>query len=114
MFLCHQVEIISRFPHERHRDLCLAETLHLAETGNIQEGSLTLTWPDRSLTLICFPYSTWNLNYCTVLVSQSCPVLCDPTNWGLPGSSVHEIVQARILERVAITFSTLHSSPHFF
>ena len=107
MFVCHQVEIISRLPHKRQR-----EGWHLAETGNIQEGSLTLMWPDQSVTLICFPYSSWNLNYCTVLVAQSCPVLCDPVNWGLPGSSVHEILQARILEQVALTFSTLHSSPH--
>ena len=31
---------------------------------------------------------------------QSCPALCDPMNCGLPGSSVHEILQARILEGV--------------
>ena len=35
-----------------------------------------------------------------VLVSQSCPPVC-----GLPGSSVHEILQARIQEWVAISFS---------
>jgi len=29
---------------------------------------------------------------------------CDPMNWGLPGSSVHGILQARILEWVAISF----------
>ena len=37
--------------------------------------------------------------------SQSCPTLCDPTDCSLPGSSVHEILQARILEWVAISFS---------
>ena len=38
-----------------------------------------------------------------VLVSdaQSCPTLCDPMDCSLPGSSVHEILQARILEWVA-------------
>ena len=40
-----------------------------------------------------------------VLVAQSCPTLCDPMDCNLPGSSVHEILQARILERVAIPFS---------
>ena len=29
---------------------------------------------------------------------QSCPTLCDPMNYGPPGSSVHGILQARILE----------------
>ena len=29
---------------------------------------------------------------------QSCPTLCDPTEGGLPGSAIHGIFQARILE----------------
>ena len=36
---------------------------------------------------------------------QSCPTLCDPTDCSLPGSSVHGIFQASILEWVAISFS---------
>ena len=40
-----------------------------------------------------------------MLVTQSCPTLCDPMDFSLPGSSVHEILQARILEWVAILFS---------
>ena len=39
--------------------------------------------------------------------AQSCPILCDPVDCSLPGSSVHEISQARILEWVAISFSGL-------
>ena len=38
-------------------------------------------------------------------VFQSCPTLCDPVDCSLPGSSVHGIFQARILEWVAISFS---------
>ena len=38
-------------------------------------------------------------------VAQSCPTLSDPTDGNLPGSSVHGILQARILEWVVITFS---------
>ena len=38
-------------------------------------------------------------------VAQSCPTLRDPMNCSLPGSSVHGIFQARVLERVAIAFS---------
>ena len=37
--------------------------------------------------------------------AQSCPTLCDPMDCSLPGSSVHGIFQARILERAAIFFS---------
>ena len=35
-------------------------------------------------------------------VAKSCPILCDTMNCSLPGSSVHGIFQARILEWVAI------------
>ena len=38
-------------------------------------------------------------------VSQSCPTLSDPMDWSLPGSSVHGIFQARVLEWGAIAFS---------
>ena len=38
-------------------------------------------------------------------VNQSCPTLCDPMDCSPPGSSVHGILQARILEWVAIPFS---------
>ena len=40
-----------------------------------------------------------------MLVPQSCPTLCNPMDCSLPGSSVHENSQARILEWVAIPFS---------
>ena len=35
-------------------------------------------------------------------VAQSCPTLCDPTDCRLPGSSVHGIFQARVLEWTAV------------
>ena len=38
-------------------------------------------------------------------VAQSCPTLCDPMDSSPPGSSVHEILQGRILEWVAFPFS---------
>ena len=38
-------------------------------------------------------------------VAQSCPTLRDPTDCSLPGSSVHGIFQARVLEWGAIDFS---------
>ena len=40
-----------------------------------------------------------------VLVAQSCPALCESMDYSPPGSSVHGILQARILEWVAIPFS---------
>ena len=41
-----------------------------------------------------------------VVVAQVCPLLCDPMVYSPPGSSVHGISQARILEWVAISFSS--------
>ena len=45
------------------------------------------------------------------LIIKSCPTLCDPMDYSLPGSSVHGILQARILEWVAISFSRGSSQP---
>ena len=45
--------------------------------------------------------------YCVHTKSlQSCPTLCDPIDCSSPGSSVHGILQARILEWVAISSSS--------
>ena len=44
-------------------------------------------------------------------VAQSCPTLCNPMNSSLPGSAVHGIFQARILEWGAISFSRGTSQP---
>ena len=42
-------------------------------------------------------------------VAQSCPTPSDPMDCSLPGSSVHGIFQARVLEWGAIAFSVKHS-----
>ena len=46
-----------------------------------------------------------------MLVTQSCPTLCHSLDCSLPGSSVHGILQARILEWVAMPFSRGSSRP---
>ena len=46
-----------------------------------------------------------------VLVPQLCPTVCDPMDCRSPGSSVHGILQARILEWVAMPFSRGSSQP---
>ena len=47
---------------------------------------------------------------CVYLVIQSCPTLCDPVDCA-PGSFIHGILQVRILEWVAITFSRESTQP---
>ena len=46
-----------------------------------------------------------------VSIIQSCPILCNSMDCSLPGSSVHGILQARILEWVAILFFRGSSQP---
>ena len=43
-------------------------------------------------------------------VTQSCPTPSDPMDCSLPGSSIHGIFQARVLEWGAIAFSDQHMS----
>ena len=45
------------------------------------------------------------------LVAWLCPTLCEPMDCSQPGSSVHGILQARILEWVAFPFSRVSSQP---
>ena len=71
-----------------------------------------------------FPLKLWEKMYLTlfivtiitllcvcVLVTQSCPTLCNPMDCRPPGSSVHGILQARILEWVAMPSSRGSSPP---
>ena len=55
----------------------------------------------------------WELDYkeSESEVAQSCLTLCDPKDCSLPSFSVHRIFQARVLDRVAISFSRGSSRP---
>ena len=48
---------------------------------------------------------------CVCLISRVSMTLCNPMDYSLPGSSVHGIFQARILEQVAISYSSGASWP---
>ena len=64
--------------------------------SSCQPGSLP------PLCLPSLPPTAHSAYVVVVLVTQLCPTLCDPMDCSLPGSSVHGILQARILEWVAI------------
>ena len=49
--------------------------------------------------------------FCFLLVAQWCQTLCDPLDCSPPGSSVHGILQARIMEWVAMPSSRGSSQP---
>ena len=50
------------------------------------------------------------MNVVVLLVTQLCPTLCDPVDCSLPGSPVHGILQARILEWVAMRIYSVKKS----
>ena len=54
--------------------------------------------------------AVWRL-YMSAQLLKLCLTLCDPMDCSLPGSSVHGIIQARILERFAMPFSWGSSHP---
>ena len=47
----------------------------------------------------------YSLKYKLAKSLQSCPTLCDPVDGSPPGSCIHGILQARVLEWVAIAIS---------
>ena len=54
---------------------------------------------------------SWEIHCVCVLVTQSCPTLCEPLDCIPPGFYVHGILQARILEWIGIPFSRGSSHP---
>ena len=59
-------------------------------------------------------WTTWEFQYMYILCAnllQWCPTLCSPVDCSLPGSSVHGIFQAWILEWVVISFFKGSSQP---
>ena len=54
---------------------------------------------------ICMYIYMYIYSVVKISVTQSCPTLCNTMDYSPPGSSVHGILQARILEWVAILFS---------
>ena len=62
--------------------------------------------------LVFWPWGLWDLSsQKSMLVAQSCLTLCDPMDCSPPGSSVHGILLARILEWLVIPFSRGYSWP---
>ena len=71
-----------------------------------QAGSSPLVPPGKSHLHLMggkLNYRRWVSEW-VIIVAQSCPTLCNPMDWSPPGSSVYGILQAGILEWVAISF----------
>ena len=89
-------------------DYYLYVRFHLCEASRTGQSVETQSCDYRGC-LMGIPLR-WKKMFCC-LVTKSCLTLCDPMDCSPPGSSVHRISQARILERVAIFFSRQSSGP---
>ena len=71
----------------------------------VEPGGLYNSWGHKSWTRLRRLTQEPSSGLCVCSVSKSCQTLCDPMDYSPPGSSVHGIFQARILEWVAVSFS---------
>ena len=87
---------------------CLLRNLYAGQEATVRTRYGTTDWfkTGKAVWQGCiFKLNIFKLNAEWNEVSQSYWTLCDPIDCSLPGSSVHGIFQARILEWVAISFS---------
>ena len=107
------------FSHEIKRCMLLGRKAMSNLDSILKSKDISLSTKVCLVKAMVFPSSNvwmWELDYkesCEWVneVAQSCPTLCDPMDCSLPGSSVHGVFQARILEWVAISFSRRPSQP---
>ena len=85
--------------------------LHSRPMSRERKESLPLSQTIWVLVWVQSRYHFKKKNGMSLLVAQLCPTHCDPMDGSLPGSAVHGISQARILEWVTISFSTGSSWP---
>ena len=78
---------------------------------NIQQQTGFKLGKEYIKAVYCHPAYLTYMQSAVCLVTPSRPTLCDPVDCSPPGSSVHGILQARILEWVVISFSSGSSQP---
>ena len=94
-------------------------TLYVSRSPHLQSGSkiyfIKLLHRQNGLVTIivtvCWVLYKHSESESEIEVAQSCPTLCDPMDCSPPGSSVHGILHARVLEWGAISFSRGSSRP---
>ena len=96
------------------------ETWHAAVHGVAKSWTrlsewIELSWTEQRMSVAHSAISAIRCNMCICcsccLVAKLFMTLCDPLDYNLPGFSAHGILQARILERVTISFSRGSSQP---
>jgi len=83
-----------------HKNSCFFLLLSILPSGRwLKVARKLMTWADA-------PGARLGLQLCKESdIAQACLTLCNPMDCSLPGSSVHGIFQARVLEWAAVSFS---------
>ena len=89
----------------------LANSVQPPVDGDSKVGSVFLAFAVLFRSALHVHYPLTHIGLVCVLVVQLCLTLCDPMDCSSPGSSVHGILQARMLEWVAIPSSRGSSQP---
>ena len=118
IFLCLKITANGDFSHEIKRCLLLVRKATTNLECIIKSRDITLPTKVCLVKAMFFPVvmcgcESWTIKKAAAAAKllQSCPTLCDPIDGSPPGSSIHGILQARILEWVAISFSKGSSQP---
>ena len=97
--------------HSRQPLLCSSIGLFLVECLGPPVAELKLILRTACLRNVKVPIPYLAHKEVKMLVAQLCLTFCNPMDYSTPGSSVHGISQARILEWVDISFSRGSSRP---
>ena len=118
IFLVSKITTDSDYSHEIKRLLVLGRKVMTNLDSILKSRDITLPTKVRLVKSMVFPVvmygcESWTIKKAEIEseVAQSCPTLCDPMDCSPEGSSVHGVLQARILEWVAISFSRGSSRP---
>ena len=104
ILILHYRQILYTEPPGKPHLTCMVDFIFLAQFTKSFTNFIGTNW---IVTLLPKLIRKWK----KVLVAQSCWTLCDHKDGSPPGSSVHGLVQARILEWVPIPFSRGSSQP---
>ena len=100
--------------HHPHMLSTTGKVFLIFTKGSSQETQIEKTcrsWLNSCKSLSSFSWVVSFICMCVCSVTTLCPTLCDLMDYRLPSSSVHGILQARILEWVAISSSRGSSRP---
>ena len=104
------IPLLNIYPRKKKNNICpykdIYMDIHSSFIHNSQNLGTTKMSFDRWSNKLWYIHTMEYYTAIRVKVKvKSCPALCDPMDCSLPGSSLHGILQARVLEWVAISFS---------